>query len=301
VNIAIGLRMPGFLHLAACRLARFLVVLLAGGLLGAVLVRVAPGFGTDERMLDTRLSNASIQAIARERSDGGDIAGYYKNYLHKLLHGDLGTSTSLGRPVRELLRERASLTLRITGCGLAFAWAAALALILLLEWIRVPGVIAIFCDGAVSTWAGALLCVPAALFALGCFYFGGSPSLAVAAILFPRVFLYGQKAVRHAHAAPHVLAAHALGESRWRVLMLHVLTPVWPELVALAGISVSMAAGAAIPVETLTDSAGVGQLVWQAALARDLPVIVNVTLLITALTAAANLAADLSRAAWEAA
>jgi peptide/nickel transport system permease protein len=65
-------------------------------------------------------------------------------------------------------------------------------------------------------------------------------------------------------------------------------------LLAVAGVSVSMAVGAVIPVEALCDSPGVGQLVWQAALARDLPVIVNVTLLIAALTAAANLAANLA-------
>jgi peptide/nickel transport system permease protein len=69
--------------------------------------------------------------------------------------------------------------------------------------------------------------------------------------------------------------------------------PLLPELLSLAGVSVSMAAGATILVEALCDSPGIGQLVWQAALGRDLPVIVNITLLITAVTAAANLAADL--------
>jgi ABC-type dipeptide/oligopeptide/nickel transport system permease component len=61
-----------------------------------------------------------------------------------------------------------------------------------------------------------------------------------------------------------------------------------------------MAVGATIPVEALCDSPGVGQLVWQAAMARDLPVLVNVTLLIAGLTVAANLAADTARATREA-
>ena len=282
-------RTPSWPVLLARRLARFVAILLVGGLLGATLVRVAPGFGTDERMLDSRLSKESIQAIARERSAGDNIVRYYVDYLSHLLGGDFGASLSLGRPVRELIQERAAVSIRSVGVGLGCAWAAALFLVLGLELARVRA-----CQVAASFTAGSLLCVPAALLAIGCFYFAGPPSLAVSAILFPRIFRYAQNLVRNAAQAPHVFAAHAWGESRWRVLCLHVFTPAVPELVALAGVSVSMAVGAAIPVEALCDSPGIGQLVWQAALARDLPVIVNVTLLITALTLAANLAADIA-------
>jgi peptide/nickel transport system permease protein len=282
--------LPSVLRVLAPRLARFVAVLLIGGLLGAALVRVAPGFGTDERMLDTRLSNASIQAIARERDAGSNILFYYAQYLGRLAKGDLGKSVSLGRPVRELLAERASVSLRSVSAGLLSAWLASLGLVLLLEWLSFQPL-----RTAASLSAGALLCVPAALLAIGCFYFSGPPALAIAAILSPRIFRYTQNLVRRAAEAPHVFAAHAYGESRWRILRLHVLAPVVPELVALGGVSVSIAVGAAIPVEALCDSPGVGQLVWQAALARDLPVIVNVTLLITALTLAANLAADVAR------
>ena len=49
-----------------------------------------------------------------------------------------------------------------------------------------------------------------------------------------------------------------------------------------------MAFGAAIPIEALCDSPGVGQLAWQAALNRDLPLIMNLTLLVTIITVAAN-------------
>jgi ABC-type dipeptide/oligopeptide/nickel transport system permease component len=69
-------------------------------------------------------------------------------------------------------------------------------------------------------------------------------------------------------------------------------------VLALGAVSVSMALGAAIPVEALCDSPGVGQLVWKAALARDLPVLVNVTILIATVTAVANLLADALRGAF---
>ena len=296
MNYALQPRRTSWFGLLGRRLARFAAILLLSGLLGAAMVRVAPGFGTDERLLDSRLSKASIQAIARERSVGDNVVRYYVDYISNLLRGDFGTSVSLGRPVRELVEERAAVSIRLLGMGLGSAWAAALFLMLGLELARVR-----MCHVAASLTSGALLCIPAALLAIGCFYFAGPPALAVAAILFPRVFQYTHKLVRNFSQAPHVFAAYAWGETRWRVLCLHVLTPAVPELVALAGVSVSMAVGAAIPVEALCDSPGIGQLVWQAALARDLPVIVNVTLLITALTLAANLFADMARSARRAA
>ena len=92
---------------------------------------------------------------------------------------------------------------------------------------------------------------------------------------------------------------YAFGLHPARILAFHVAPPVLPELLALSGISVSMALGSMVPVEALCDSPGVGQLVWQAAMARDLPVLVNVTLLLAALTIAANLLADTARSARE--
>jgi peptide/nickel transport system permease protein len=69
-------------------------------------------------------------------------------------------------------------------------------------------------------------------------------------------------------------------------------------LLALAGVSVSLAIGAAIPVEALCGLAGVGQLAWQAALARDLPLLMNITVLVTLVTLLANSGADVIGRVW---
>jgi len=50
--------------------------------------------------------------------------------------------------------------------------------------------------------------------------------------------------------------------------------------------------GAAVPVEALCGIAGIGQLAWQAALGRDLPLLVNLTALVTVITLAANWGAE---------
>ena len=288
-------RLPRRVSRVAWRFGTFAVLLLAGGLASATLVRLAPGFGTDERMLDTRLSSGSIQALEAAAKEGSDILPYYWNYLVRLSHGDLGTSVSLGRPVRELIGERMALTVRSLGAGLLLAWSVSVAVVLALELVRRQA-----CEIAAALVAGALLCAPAAVVALACLYAGGAPAAAISAILFPRIFRYLRNLVGAARRAAHVLAAEAAGLHPLRILALYVAWPVLPELLALAGITVSMGVGATIPVETLCDSAGAGQLLWQAAMSRDLPVIVNMTLLITAVTAGASLLADAVRPAREA-
>jgi peptide/nickel transport system permease protein len=282
----------GWLRQLVSRLAAWTAVLLLSGLLAATLVRMAPGFGMDERLLDARLTAASQEAIAREGQAQANIVAYYGGYLRRLARGDLGQSLSLGRPVNELLRERAAVSLRSGAAGLALAWTLALCGVAVLEWRRSR-----WMERGSALASGALLCLPAAVVAVGCVYAGWSAPAAIAAILLPRVFRYARSLAAAAAGAPHVFAAEAMGLGRGAILRWHVAAPLVPEMAALAGVSVSMAVGATIPVEALCDSPGVGQLVWQAALARDVPVLVNVTLLITALTTGANLLADTVRGA----
>jgi peptide/nickel transport system permease protein len=272
------------------RAAMWIGILLAAGLLAASLARMAPGFGMDERLLDARLSAASREAIGKEPAEQRNVLRFYVGYLARLARGDFGTSLSLGRPVRELLAERARISVRSAAAGLSLAWLLALTAVVALEFRRRP-----VAEALCSAVSGALLCIPAAVAAIGCVYTGAGPAAAIALVLLPRVFRYARQIAAQARSAPHVLTAHAMGLPPARIVALHVAAPVLPDLLALAGVSVSMAVGAAIPAEALCDSPGVGHLVWQAALSRDLPVLVNVSLLIAAITAGANLLADAAR------
>jgi peptide/nickel transport system permease protein len=74
--------------------------------------------------------------------------------------------------------------------------------------------------------------------------------------------------------------------------MRHVLPPAAPQLIALAAVSVNMAFGAAVAVEAICDLPGLGQLAWKAAMARDLPLLVVLTVMIVLMTQVSNLLAD---------
>ena len=79
-----------------------------------------------------------------------------------------------------------------------------------------------------------------------------------------------------------------------RFLGRYVVWPAGPSLLAILGLSVNAAFGGAILLETICDLPGVGQLALQAALARDLPLLVGMTLLVGVLTVSANAITDLA-------
>lgn len=271
------------------RLAAMAAVILAGGLLSATLVRMAPGFDSDERQLDSRLSDQTIAALRQEHSQDRNVALFYVHYLGRALRGDLGQSRTLNRPVRQLLAERLPVTLRTAGAGLLIGWLFAVVLAVTATMLRNPA-----CDFLTTVLAGVFLSVPAAVVAL-LFVFSNAPVyLAIALAVFPKVFSYTRNLLAKGYAMPHLLTAYAKGVGPVRMLAYHVLPVTGAQLLAVAGISVSIALGAAIPVEALCGIPGIGQLAWQAALGRDLPLLVNLTMVVTVITLAANWGSDMA-------
>jgi peptide/nickel transport system permease protein len=140
--------------------------------------------------------------------------------------------------------------------------------------------------------SGTFLCIPAAVLALLSVLWNVPGSLAIALIVFPRIYRFTRNLLAKSYSLPHIITARAKGLGEARILFWHVVPSVAPQLLAVAGVSVSIAVGAAIPVEALCGLAGVGQLAWQAALARDLPLLINITILVTLVTLLANSGAD---------
>lgn len=264
-----------------------LATIFLGGLLSATMVRLAPGFDTDERQLDPHLNAQSVQALHQGRQEESNLFRFYFSYMKRALRGDLGTSLSLGQPVRGLLHDRAPLTLRLITTGLGLAWMFSLSLALSAAWMRLS-----VYDTLTTLASGIFLCVPAAVLALLSVLWNMPGSLAIALIVFPGTFRYSRNLLAKVYSRAHITAARAKGLGEARILFCHVMPVVAPQLLAVAGVSVSAAVGATIPVEALCGLPGIGQLAWQAALARDLPLLLNITILVTLVTLLANSGAD---------
>lgn len=269
------------------RLLALILLTLAGGFLAATLVRYSPGFGVDERELDPRLSQSNLEWIRSQHQQS--LIRYYGAYLRAALHGDLGTSESLHRPISQLLAERFRVTFGSVSLAVLIAWSAAFALATL-SWLVGGWIFDLSC----TLLSGFLLSLPAAVIALLFVYLRAPVFLAIAVVLFPKLFRFIHNILSHASGQPHVLAARARGVGKAQIFLRHMVAPAAATLVALLGISTSMGFGTAVPIEALCDSAGIGQLAWFAAINRDLPLIMNLTLVVTLITVACNSAADYS-------
>src|SRR6266849_411810 len=150
-----------WLYMLLRRLLTLLGLGLVGALVSGTLVRLAPGYGVDERELDPTWSAQSLQALRHEREHSEGLLAFYARYLSGAIHGNLGKSESLGRPVSELLRERFPVTRNSVLLGLGFAWAAAVLLTLLgfasRGWVY---------EASSTALSGLFLSLPAAVVAL---------------------------------------------------------------------------------------------------------------------------------------
>lgn len=273
----------------ARHLLRLLLIVLAAGLFGSTIVRLAPAFGVTEAEIDLRLSGESVAALKAEGGGRGSVIAFYREYLSGVARGDFGYSHSLNRPVAELLRERLPVSLWSLACGVAIGFGGGV----------VVAMLAVFFNSSMMRAGAAaagstLIAVPSAALALLFLVAGWPGPLALAAVVFPRTYRYCFSALSRWSNAPHVLAARARGAPGWRVLAFHIVAPAGPQLLAVLGMSVGVAFPALAPIEAVSDSPGIGHLAWRAALARDLPVLVSLTMIAAVVMSIGNAAADMS-------
>ncbi len=276
------------LKLLSRHLLRIVVTILLGGLVAATLVRFAPGFDSDEQLMDSRLSSESIQAIKQQRAAQHNVFKFYVGFLSSAARGDFGQSQTLDRPVRELIAERLPVTLKLMAYGLLVGWSLALLFAVTATMARI-----VAWDLTTTALAGLFLCIPSAVLALAFVFIRAPGFLALGMIVFSNVFRYWRNLLDKSYAMPHIITARAKGLGTFRILLWHVLPVSGAQLLAVAGVSVSVALGASIPVEALCGIPGIGQLAWQAALGRDLSLLVTLTLLVTIVTLVANTTSDL--------
>jgi peptide/nickel transport system permease protein len=272
------------------QLARIVALVLLAGLTSAILVRFSPGALVDERELDPRMSQETLTALRTKRAAENSLGVGFLQYLKGALHGDLGESKSRNAPIADLLTQNAPATLRRMGIGLAGAWLAGLGMAVLVARFHQAWII----ESLTSITAGTLLSLPAAVLAYFCLTAGAAVETVLILVLVPRVFRFSRNLLVQAYGSSYIEMARARGISETRILFGHVFRSAAPQMAALIAASLSMAIGAIIPIEAICDAAGLGRLAWQAAMSRDLPLLVNLTMLIALGTTAAMTVAELA-------
>jgi peptide/nickel transport system permease protein len=289
-------------------------VLLLVPLLTFLLLSRAPGDFLSELAADPRLAPTTL---AQLRAEYGLDQAYYHQYgrwLGGLLSGELGYSFVYQRPVAELIAPRIGRTVLLNALALALAWLLGLALGLGSGVVRHPA--ARWLNGALATL---LISTPPVLLALLLMAVaaplglptGGMttpgrdtadfgdvarhlalPVIAVAVVWLPVVMRHTAASVGQTMTAPFIRTAQAKGISRWRILFRHALPNAWNPLATLFGFSVSSLLSASLLVEVVMSWPGMGQLMVDAVLRRDLYLVVDLAVLAAFLLLAGNLIGD---------
>ena len=258
---------------AAKWLARTLVIVLLVVAGSTFLIRFAPGYFSDAREMDARYADTARAEMSIEAARSGSLPHLLFSEIGGWLRGDAGQSRQYGVPVLDLIRPRLRMTGSLLLRALLLAWMLAVCGALVSSAGRSPS----------RLWqapATLLMAIPAAAMATICLLAdSGGPVLVLALLLAPRDFKFLHRTLRKAWLDPHLLQARAAGIGTARLLWAHLLPSVGPQIGALASLSIATELSALVPVEVIFNVQGLGQLAWNAALNRDLPLLLAVTLI----------------------
>ena len=259
-----------------------------------VLVRFAPGYLSDAREMDSRYAGAARAEISAEAARSQSLPQMLRTEIDGWIRGNAGLSRQYGVPVFELIQPRLAVTGGLMLRSLVLGWLLAICAALVSSVGRNPS----------SLWqtpATLLLAVPTAAMATICMLANnGGPVLVMALLLAARDFKFLHRTLRKAWLDPHVLQARAQGIGTPRILIAHILPTVASQLSALASLSIVTALSALVPVEVIFNVPGLGQLAWNAAMNRDLPVLLSITMIMALAVTCAGMAPD-RPAEWESA
>lgn len=275
-------------------LARTLAIVLLVIVGSTVLVRFAPGYLSDIREMDARYASTARAELAAEAPRSNSLFGMLTAEIGGWMRGNAGVSRQYGVPVSELILPRLAATGGLLLRAITLAWTLAISASLLSSAGRNPSLLW-------QTPATLLLAIPTAAMATICLLAdSGGPVLVMALLLTARDFKFLHRTLRKAWLDPAVLQARAQGVGPLRLLVAHILPVIALQLSALASLSIVTALSALVPVEVIFNVPGLGQLAWSAALNRDLPVLLAVTMIMALAVTLAGMAPD-RQSEWESA
>ena len=289
--------------------ALLLVFIVSSGSL--LLAHLAPGDYTSQ----LRRPGVSAQTLARERERLGldrPLAVQYVAWLGRLVRFDLGTSFRYGRPVRELVGERAANTaLLATGVGLPLGVvsgsrrAGPLA-----STIRGVSVVGLSLPPLLTSILLALLAARTGWFPIGGMTSLGAvdlsgvgrladvgwhlvlPAVALALPIAATLERVLARSMRETLNEPFILAALARGISRRRVVWRHALRVAIRPVAGIYGIIVGSLLSGSFAVEIVTSWPGLGQLMYEALMSRDVHLVAGCAAIGSLFLAFGNLLSD---------
>jgi peptide/nickel transport system permease protein len=295
------------------RLAQGVAVLLVVSAAVFAIVHAAPGGPAllNNPDVDPRMAREMEKLLGLD----DPIPVQYARWLGNAVQGNLGRSYQHGVGTAELLRARIPGTLLLSGTALLLAVALAIPLGMISAVKRyslldyAATVTAFFGVSVPVFWLAILLIIVFSV-TLGWLPSSGMltvgvpfslrdlllhlimPSLVLATFPLAQLTRYVRSSMVDALAQDYVRTARAKGLTELGVLGRHALRNALIPMVTVLGVLTPRLLGGAVVTETIFAWPGLGRLAVDAAITRDYPVIMSVTLLVSALVIVSNLVTD---------
>lgn len=301
------------------RLVRAVLLLFGVSILCFLFTEMAPGSFFDEMRLNPQISPETISALRSHYGLDQPFLVRYGQWIKSAMHADFGYSIAYNVPVGPLLWSRARNTLLLTSTALVLTWLISVPLGVWTASQR-GGLL----DKAVNLATSFLVSIPEIVIAVGLLAVavrwrilrvGGMTSadfeslsswaklqdllfhLALPALIL--VLCEIAVIVRHVRAsvaevlgAPYVQAARGLGTGPGRLLFRHVLPVAANPAISLLGFSLAGLLSGSLMVEVVCGWPGLGPLILEATLSRDLYVVIGGIMFSALFMVGGNLIAD---------
>jgi len=301
------------------RLVHGILLLIGVSALCFLFTDLAPGSYFDEMKLNPQISPDTVAALKAQYGLDKPLPVRYALWMKSVFKGEFGYSMAYNMPVRGLVLTRARNTLVLTITAVAFSWLIAIPLGVWIasrpdRWSE-----RVFMGGT-----SMMLAVPELVLALVFLYFvvrtnilpvGGMMSLgAEQAGLWARILDLAKHLivpvsilvlaslpilVRHVRASmkevlnsQFIRAAHGHGVGKFRLLFRYALPAAANPLISLFGFSLGGLLSASLLVETVAGWPGLGPFLLDAAISRDMYVVVGVVMASTLFMVCGNFVAD---------
>lgn len=302
------------------RVLHGLALLVAVSFAAFAFAQLAPGDYFSDLRVDPRVSTQTVDAMRREAGFERPFLVRYGYWAASVARGDFGYSLAYSGPVAPLLHDRLRATLLLTVSATLAAWLLAIplgiwtathrrgwpdavskvAFSLLLMAPDLLVALAVLVLAVETGWfpAGGMASPDAASMSAGerardLAWHLALPAGVLVAGMLPVLARHVRASMIEAIDAPFALSARAHGIPSRRLLLRHLLPVAANPLVGLAGMSLGTLLSASLLVEVVMGWPGLGPLLVDAILSRDLPVVLGAILLSAAFLIAGNLLADL--------
>lgn len=298
------------------RIAGAIPVVLLVTLITFGLMRLIPG-DVSAALAGVSASPAEREQIRHNLGLDQPVQVQLVRWYSDLLHGDLGRSLFLGKPVTQATFERLPVTLSISiyalaltlllglGSGILAAmrqntWVDQAAMIFAMLGISLPnfwiGLMMIVLFSVHLGWLPTGGYIPIEQDFLGWLRTATMPAVSLALLQVGLLARITRSTMLEVLRQDYVRTARAKGLPAYLVIGKHALANAMIPIVTVVGIIVSLLISGSVVTETVFSIPGVGQLLTSAILNRDYPMIQGALLFVTLLVVGINIAMDIAYA-----